>query len=60
MNKKFNSLLLDNPELDAYVNDNFNNLRLNSLFLPLLLLLLILLLASDDEDDKDNEDEVLL
>ncbi|MGS2763858.1 phosphatase PAP2 family protein [Sinomicrobium sp. M5D2P9] len=43
MNKRLNSLLLNNPELDACVNNNFNNLRLNSLFLPLFLLLLIAL-----------------
>ncbi|MFG6687200.1 phosphatase PAP2 family protein [Mariniflexile sp. HNIBRBA6329] len=43
MKKRLNSLVLNNPELDAYVSNNFNSLRLKILFLPLLLLLLIVL-----------------
>tara|TARA_R110002051_G_scaffold325872_2_gene432780 strand:+ start:17686 stop:18576 length:891 start_codon:yes stop_codon:yes gene_type:complete len=43
INKRLNSLLLNNLDLDTSVCNNFNNLRLNSLFFPLFLLLLIAL-----------------
>ncbi|WP_130736085.1 phosphatase PAP2 family protein [Flavobacterium sp. J27] len=43
MKKTLNSLLLINQELNVCVSNNFNKLRLISLFLPLLLLLSITL-----------------